>query len=90
MKIAGTPSPTVACVCLSLIWGGRCTENVACYDRGAYRTIFHPEVSPVNELNPLTTGNPFLGTKLLGFSIGRGSGALKGLRPLPRTGLEKS
>ena len=27
-----------------------------------------------------TTGNPFLGTKLLGFSIERGSGALKGLR----------
>ena len=26
------------------------------------------------------TGNPFLGTKLLGFSIGRGSGALKRLR----------
>ena len=30
-------------------------------------------------LNPFTTGNPILGTKLLGFSIGRGSGALKGL-----------
>ena len=30
-------------------------------------------------INPFTTGNPFLGTKLLGFSIGRGSGALKGL-----------
>ena len=30
-------------------------------------------------LNPFTTGNPFLGTKLLGFSVGRGSGALKGL-----------
>ena len=30
---------------------------------------------------PLTTGNPFLGTKLLGFSVGRGSGALKGLNP---------
>ena len=29
--------------------------------------------------NPFTTGNPFLGTKLLEFSIGRGSGALKGL-----------
>ena len=27
-------------------------------------------------LNPFATGNPFLGTKLLGFSIGRGSGAL--------------
>ena len=27
-----------------------------------------------------TTGNPFLGTKLLGFSIGRGSGALNGLK----------
>ena len=29
--------------------------------------------------NPFTTGNLFLGTKLLGCSIGRGSGALKGL-----------
>ena len=38
------------------------------------------------EVNPFTTGNPFLGTKLLGFSIGRGSGALKGLRhPLTST-----
>ena len=31
-------------------------------------------------LNPFATGNPFLGTTLLGFSIGRGLGALKGLR----------
>ena len=30
-------------------------------------------------VNPFTTGNPFLATKLLGFSTGRGSGALKGL-----------
>ena len=30
-------------------------------------------------VNPFATGNPFLGTKLLGFSIGRGSGDLKGL-----------
>ena len=30
-------------------------------------------------VNPFTTGNPFLGTKLLGFSIGRGSGVPKGL-----------
>ena len=29
-------------------------------------------------LNPFTTGNPFLGTKLLGSSIGRGSGVLFG------------
>ena len=27
-------------------------------------------------VNPFTTGNPFLGTKLLGVSIGRGSGAI--------------
>ena len=32
---------------------------------------------PLLTLDPFTTGNPFLGTKLLGFSIGRGSGALK-------------
>ena len=31
-----------------------------------------------------TTGNPFLGTKLLGFSMGRGSGALNGLILRPR------
>ena len=29
--------------------------------------------------NPFSTGNPFWGTKLRGFSIGRGLGALKGL-----------
>ena len=32
-------------------------------------------------LNPFTTGNPFLGTKLLGFSIGRISGGSKGVDP---------
>ena len=31
-------------------------------------------------INPFTTGNPFLGTKLLELSLGRGSGALKGLK----------
>ena len=31
-------------------------------------------------LDPLTTVNPFLGTKLLGFNIERGSAALKGSR----------
>ena len=35
-------------------------------------------------INPFTTGNSFLGTKLLGFSIGRGSGAPKGLVPTLR------
>ena len=30
-------------------------------------------------INPFTTGNPLLGTTLLWFSIGRASGALKGL-----------
>ena len=30
------------------------------------------------ENNPFTTGNPFWGTKLLGLTRGRGSGALKG------------
>ena len=29
-------------------------------------------------VHPFTTGNPFLGTKLLGFSIGRGSGFQRG------------
>ena len=36
-------------------------------------------------LNPFTTGNPFLGTILLGFSIGRGSGAPKGSTNLDLT-----
>ena len=36
--------------------------------------------------NPFTTGNPFLGTKLLGYSIGRGSGALK--TAFPRFGFK--
>ena len=35
------------------------------------------------QFNPSTTGNPFWGTKLLGFSVGRSSGALKGSRELP-------
>ena len=30
----------------------------------------------IRRLSPFTTGNSFWGTKLLGFSIGRGSGAL--------------
>ena len=43
-------------------------------------------------LNPFTTGNPFLGTKLLGFSIGRGLGGLKGLispKPKPQLTLTR-
>ena len=39
----------------------------------------HENTWECGELNPLTTGKPFLGTKLLGFSKGRGSEALKGL-----------
>ena len=45
--------------------------------------------SSIWELNPFTTGNPFLRTKLLGFSVGRGSGAPKGLRPPRKTDFEK-
>ena len=55
-------------------------------DRGE-PTIIFSEVLQFRELNPSTTGNPFLGTKLLGFNIGRDSGALEGLRPFPRTDL---
>ena len=40
------------------------------------------KVAPGPPLNPFTSGNPFLGTKLLGFSTGRGSGALKRIRRL--------
>ena len=42
-------------------------------------TLTHTEILVEVPLNPFTTGNPFSGTKLLGFSIGRGSGALKGV-----------
>ena len=42
--------------------------------------LFVQEPDRGGHVNPFTTGNPFWGTKLLGFSIGRGSGALKGLR----------
>ena len=42
--------------------------------------------SPETFVNPFTTGNPFLGTKLLAFSIGRGSGALKGLKKIAGLG----
>ena len=51
--------------------------------RGRYaKTIFAKREMTFQGLwlNAFTTGNPFLGTKLLGFSTGRGSGALKGLR----------
>ena len=34
-------------------------------------------------VNPFPTGDPLLGTKLLGFSIGRGLGALKGFVLIP-------
>ena len=56
-------------------------------DRGLWCTSFWlkrflNDVSPfiLALLNPFTTENPFLGTKLLEFNIGRGSGALKGLK----------
>ena len=45
--------------------------------------LFFLRFPSIWELNPFTTGNPFLGAKLLGFSIGRGSGALKG-SPTPK------
>ena len=42
--------------------------------------FFSPKISVWERgLNPFATGNPFLGTKFLEFSVGRGSGALKGL-----------
>ena len=44
-----------------------------------FDSIDSPQSSTQRNVNPFTTGNPFSGTKLLGFSIGRGSGALKGL-----------
>ena len=51
------------------------------YPRSSNSFFLFPPTSVVWDrgLNPFTTGNPFLGTKLLGFRIGRGVGALKGL-----------
>ena len=46
---------------------------------GSQRVPTAPWQADPCALNPFTTGNPFLGTQLLGFSIGRGSGALEGL-----------
>ena len=50
---------------------------------GIHIVVFVRPFHPSDLINPCTTGNPFLGTKLLGFSVGRGSGALKGLRGTP-------
>ena len=55
----------------------------------------HPSCLTPAMLNPFTTGNPFLGTKLLGFSTGRGLGALKSSTPAlvlraQETGVTKS
>ena len=54
-----------------------------CFDREAPHDSFFFKISSIRQLNPSTTGNPFLGTKLLGFSKGRGLGALKGLNSKP-------
>ena len=49
--------------------------------RGERRATFFSQGPQFGSLTPFTTENPLWGTKLLGFSIGRGSGAaLKGLR----------
>ena len=60
----------------------RIEKMIFFFDSFFYLLFVNP--LPVWLLNPFTTGNPFLnpflGTKLLGFSIGRGSGALKGLK----------
>ena len=75
-----------------LVWNGRldtldCPLDVFSWLAGSWHLWFVvrwgcriPDIP--TSLNPFTTGNPFLGTKLLGFSIGRGSGALKGLTKL--------
>ena len=47
-----------------------------------FQGVFAPLASLTSSQS---TGNPFLGTKLLGFSTGRGSGALKGLILNPKS-----
>ena len=55
---------------------GMCKPHTTKYrNRSTPRTT----KTSMHVFNPFTTGNPFLGTKLLGFSVWRGSGALKGL-----------
>ena len=56
-----------------------CRRGLCCRSRRSPRTT-----NGSRTLSPFTTGNPFLGTNLLAFSIRRGSGALKGLTPLQR------
>ena len=46
--------------------------------------IFFMKVLQFGSLTPLQLETRFLGTKLPGFSVGRGSGALKGLSRLPK------
>ena len=71
---------------------GLSTRSKRCYSSIAKRTLtrstrvergYTSTAMDSNGTYPFTTGNPFSGT-LLGCSIGRGSGALKGLTRLPR------
>ena len=63
-------------VCTSMCTA-MCTAvcTTVCYGRGAVFLFCYEEPS---SLNTFTAGNPFPETKLLGISIGRGFGALKG------------
>ena len=85
-----SPCPLIRCTifCLrALTWAALCFAQsivLTCATVVEVQLFFFLYYPSIRKLNPFTTGNPFLGTKLLGFSIGRGSGALKGLRPLPK------
>ena len=68
----------------------RCCGTDARYDRGTISNTFFgsEQIFRISgAINPFTTGNPFSGTKILGFNIGRGSGALKGLTQRRRMAL---
>ena len=52
--------------------------------RGAYHLKRRTGFIQFDQHESFTTGKPFLGTKLLGFSMGKVSGALKRLRPQRR------
>ena len=57
-------------------------HGVVCLSLFSYSQCYSRTRRGITLINPFTTGNPVLGTKLLGFRIGRGSGDPKGLTPL--------
>ena len=64
---------------VTLVGGNLCTDYRTYVDDTCTLSEEVRERGRRRQYIPFTTGNPCLGTKLLGFSIGRGSGALEGI-----------